>query len=107
MLDFPINLNSAANIPVPNLYGFGVLSAPYGDIRGQSRSVPVPEIHDVFNWAKGNITSNLAAIRTEPRSYTKKTINLEPLEIGAVIVAAIAIILYLNYHQEKQGGKSG
>lgn len=48
--DFPINLSSAANIPVPNLFGFGILSAPYGDIRSQGRNVPVPEIRDTFNW---------------------------------------------------------
>src|SRR5208337_2330594 len=53
VVDFPIKLNSAPNIPVPNLFGFGVLSSPYGDIRGQSRSVPVPEIHDTFNWSRG------------------------------------------------------
>jgi hypothetical protein len=53
---FPINLNSAPNIPVPNLFGFGILSSPYGDIRGQSRNVPVPEIHDNFNWNRGKHT---------------------------------------------------
>jgi hypothetical protein len=50
--DFPINLNSAPNIPVPNLFGFGILSAPYGDIRGQSRNVPVPEIRDTLTWTE-------------------------------------------------------
>jgi hypothetical protein len=51
--DFPSNLHSAANIPIPNIFGFGVLSGPYGDIRQQGRNVPVPEIHDTFAWARG------------------------------------------------------
>ena len=50
---FPTNLSSAANIPVPNIFGFGVLSGPYGDIREQGRNVAVPEIRDNFGWALG------------------------------------------------------
>ncbi len=82
VLDFPINLNSAANIPVPNLYGFGVLSAPYGDIRGQSRSVPVPEIHDVFNWAKGKHNFQFGADIKPIRVHSSNTNDVSFPEIG-------------------------
>ncbi|HLM80934.1 MAG TPA: TonB-dependent receptor [Terriglobales bacterium] len=51
--DFPFNPKSAANAPIPNLYGFDVISGPFGDPRGQSSNVPVPEIRDTFSWSKG------------------------------------------------------
>ena len=51
--DFPINFAPTA----PYDLGFGVLSAPYGDIRGQGRNVPVPEIRDTLSWAKGRHTA--------------------------------------------------
>jgi len=48
--DFPANLSSAANIPIPYEYGFGILSSPYGGIGAQGRNVPVPEFRDAFTW---------------------------------------------------------
>lgn len=55
--DFPINFAPTA----PFNLGFGVLSGPYGDIRGQGRNVPVPEIRDTLSWAKGRHTMQFGA----------------------------------------------
>jgi hypothetical protein len=82
VLDFPINLSSAANIPVPNEFGFGVLSSPYGDIRGQSRNVPVPEAHDVFTWARGKHNLSFGADIKPIRVHSSNTNDVSFPEIG-------------------------
>ena len=55
--DFPVDFSPTA----PYDLTFGVLSSPYGDIRGQGRNVPVPEIRDTVSWAKGRHTLQFGA----------------------------------------------
>jgi Carboxypeptidase regulatory-like domain/TonB dependent receptor len=80
--DFPYNPNSAANIPVPNLYGFGILSGPYGDFRGQSRNVPVPEIRDTFTWSRGNHNLQFGADIKPIRVHSTNVNDVNFPEIG-------------------------
>jgi Carboxypeptidase regulatory-like domain len=79
---FPINLSSAANIPVPNIFGFGVLSGPYGDIRGQGRNVPVPEIRDNFNWSRGKHNLQFGADIKPIRVHSSLTNDVNFPSIG-------------------------
>ncbi len=56
--DFPTSFAPSA----PNLFGFtSALSSPYGDFRGQSRNVPVPEFRDTFSWSRGKHTFQFGA----------------------------------------------
>ena len=71
--DFPSNLSSAANTPVPNLFGFGIVSSPYGDFRQQGRNVPVPEISDKFSWALGKHTLQFGADLKPIRVHSTNT----------------------------------
>jgi hypothetical protein len=79
---FPINLNSAANIPVPSEFTFGVLSAPYGDLRGQGRNVPVPEIRDTFNWSLGKHSLQFGADIKPIRVHSTNTNDVTFQGIG-------------------------
>ena len=46
----------------PYLFGFtNALSSPYGDFRGQSSDVPVPEIRDTYTWTHGHHTMQFGA----------------------------------------------
>lgn len=48
--------------PAPNLFGFtNGISGPYGDFRGQSSNVPVPEVRDTFSWSRGQHTFQFGA----------------------------------------------
>jgi len=80
--DFPTNLNSAPNIPVPAIFGFGVLSGPYGDIRQQGRSVPVPEIRDTFGWALGKHSLQFGADIKPIRVHSSNTNDITFQNIG-------------------------
>jgi hypothetical protein len=79
---FPINLNSAPNIPVPNIFGFGILSGPYGDIRGQGRNVPVPEIRDTFNWTRGKHSLQFGTDIKPIRVHSTLTNDINFQDIG-------------------------
>jgi hypothetical protein len=57
VLDFPVNFAPTAPFDLT----FGVLSSPYGDIRSQGRTVPVPEIRDTVSWSKGKHTMQFGA----------------------------------------------
>jgi hypothetical protein len=57
VLDFPIDYAPTA----PTDFGFGILSAPYGDIRSQGRNLPVWELHDIFTDQKGTHTLQFGA----------------------------------------------
>jgi hypothetical protein len=87
--DFPANLSSAANIPVPNIFAFGVLSGPYGDFRGQGRNVPVPEFRDTLNWTLNKHTIQLGAdikpIRVHSTNYND--INFQDLGLQSQITS--------------------
>jgi len=52
LVDYPVDYAPTA----PTNFGFDILSDPYGDIRGQGRNVPVPELHDIFTDQKGTHT---------------------------------------------------
>jgi Carboxypeptidase regulatory-like domain len=80
--DFPANLSSAANIPVPNLFGFGVLSSPYGDFRQQGRNVPVPEIRDNFSWSKGKHNLQFGADIKPIRVHSSNTNDVNFQDLG-------------------------
>jgi hypothetical protein len=80
--DFPTNLNSAANIPVPSIFGFGVLSGPYGDIRQQGRNVPVPEIRDNFDWLRGKHNLQFGADVKPIRVHSSNTNDITFQNLG-------------------------
>ena len=80
--DFPINFAPTA----PNIFQFGVLSNPYGNISSQGRNIPVPEIRDTFSWSKGKHTMQSGAdikpirsISTQVNDINVYTIGLSPL----------------------------
>jgi hypothetical protein len=79
---FPANLNAAPNIPVPNEFTFGILSGPYGDLRGQGRNAPVPEIHDNFNWAIGKHNLQFGADIKPIRLHSTNTNDVNFVSIG-------------------------
>lgn len=76
--DFPVNYAPTA----PYDIGFGVLSAPYGDIRSQGRSVPVPEIRDTLTWVKGRHTAQFGADIKPIRLHYSNTNDISFAELG-------------------------
>jgi hypothetical protein len=82
MLNFPYNPNSAPNLPVPNLYGFGALSVPYGDFRQQASNVPVPEIRDTFSWSLGKHSLQFGADIKPIRVHNSNTNDVNFPSIG-------------------------
>jgi len=76
VLDFPANLSSTANIPIPYEFGFGILSGPYGGIGAQGRNVPVPEIRDTFSWTIKKHTLQFGADIKPIRVHSYLTNNL-------------------------------
>lgn len=73
----------------PTNFGFDIFSAPYGDIRGQSRNVPVPELHDVFTWEKGTHTmqygTDIKWIRVH--SYNVNDIDFQDIGLQSLITS--------------------
>jgi len=49
-LNFPVNFKPT----FPNLYSVSLGDAPFANISGQARIVPVPTLRDDFTWIKGN-----------------------------------------------------
>jgi Carboxypeptidase regulatory-like domain len=47
--DFPVNFAPTA----PNMFSTSLIANPYGDIRGQSRNVAVPEFRDDLSYTRG------------------------------------------------------
>ncbi len=76
--DFPTNYAPTA----PYDLGFGVLSAPYGDIRSQGRNVPVPEIRDTLSWAKGRHTAQFGADIKPIRLHYYNTNDISFADLG-------------------------
>lgn len=89
VLDFPVNFRPTA----PNLFNFAgvsgsfILDMPFGDIRPQSRNVPVPEIRDELSWTRGKHTlqvgTDIKPIRVN--SSGTNDINFISLGIGGLI----------------------
>ena len=80
--DFPFNPKSAPNAPIPNLFGFGVLTSPFGDPRGQSSNVPVPEIRDTFTWTRGKHNLQFGADIKPIRVHSSNTNDVNFPTIG-------------------------
>jgi Carboxypeptidase regulatory-like domain len=50
VFDTPVNFAPTA----PNIFSTSLVSNPYADIRGQGRTVSVPEVRDDLTWTHGN-----------------------------------------------------
>lgn len=75
---FPVDFAPTA----PTDFSFDILSAPYGDIRGQSRNVPVPELHDVFTWEKGTHTMQYGTDIKWIRVHSSNVNDIDFQDIG-------------------------
>jgi hypothetical protein len=82
---FPVNFAPTA----PTDFGFGVLSAPYGDIRSQGRNVPVPELRDAVTWVKGTHTMVFGGDFKWIRVHSSNTndINFQDIGLQSLITA--------------------
>jgi hypothetical protein len=75
---FPVDFAPTA----PTDFGFDILSNPYGDIRGQARNVPVPELRDVFTSAKGTHTMQFGADIKWMRVHSTNINDIDFQDIG-------------------------
>jgi Carboxypeptidase regulatory-like domain len=75
---FPVNFAPTA----PTDFSFDILSNPFGDVRGQSRNVPVPELHDVFTWQKGTHTMQFGTDIKWIRVHSSNINDIDFQDIG-------------------------
>ncbi len=78
LLAFPVDYAPTA----PTDFGFDILSDPYGDIRGQSRNVPLPELHDIFTDQKGTHTLQFGADIKWIRVHSSNVNDINFQEVG-------------------------
>jgi hypothetical protein len=78
LFDTPVNFAPTA----PNIFSTSLVSNPYADIRGQGRTVNVPEVRDDLNWSHGNHTFTFGTDIKPIRVKTANQADISFVSIG-------------------------